>query len=455
MIPVRFFVARRTARSEEGLNPHRETFIHSGSRFSLTQLILAHTIVFMPELPEVEGNRYLCEQYLQGSHVTQIVGLEQGGGPRDGLWDEIVHESSLKEFVDATLNRTLLHACRKGKQLWLEFSKPQEVQSDSGCAYNASKEVDTCLMVHFGMTGSFVIRGHPSQTYKAFKIHDHEWPPRFCKFEMSFSNGEKLAYCDPRRIGRVYVLKSNDPLSKPPLINLAQDALSLSNLEQFASALCSVRTDVKTLLLNQEKLISGIGNWLADEILYQCRVHPKTKCTDLTMEKCLEIGNKIRILSNTACECIRQGREFPADWLFHFRWAKLHSDSGRDEGTHDGGERASSSPKRKATDAYGNAIQFESVGGRTSAIVLALQQKPQSSTTHKQIKSDKKSLTCNNASAVENAHPVTSKYFSEPMESLNELAKYKHVEDLKAPARNVKRVRSQTAASNEAKRQRK
>ena len=44
----------------------------------------------MPELPEVEAQRLLLAQHLIGRRIIMVIATEQGGGPRDGLFDEKV-----------------------------------------------------------------------------------------------------------------------------------------------------------------------------------------------------------------------------------------------------------------------------------------------------------------------------------------------------------------------------
>ena len=153
--------------------------------------------------------------------------------------------------------------------------------------------------------------------------------------------------------------------------------------------------EIKVALLNQEKLVSGIGNWLADEILYQCHMHPQVKCCDLKDDQAQEIGRKINEVCSIASECTKAGKEFPAHWLFHFRWTKANS--------------------TKPHDALGNAIMFETVGGRTSAIVLAVQPKPSKQAPTKKKAAgkgaSKKSARLKTEKEPAADKPTTSKYF--------------------------------------------
>ena len=53
------------------------------------------------------------------------------------------------------------------------------------------------------MTGSCLVRGQPAPKYKSFSVDEASWPPKYTKLELALSDGGRLAYCDPRRFGRV------------------------------------------------------------------------------------------------------------------------------------------------------------------------------------------------------------------------------------------------------------
>ena len=84
--------------------------------------------------------------------------------------DSLVDAGQLPSSVElaaavqkALAGKTVVAVHRKGKQLWLQLSSPPH------------------LLAHFGMTGAFVVKGIEAASYKEFKAHDDEWPPRFTK----------------------------------------------------------------------------------------------------------------------------------------------------------------------------------------------------------------------------------------------------------------------------------
>ena len=54
-------------------------------------------------------------------------------------------------------------------------------------------------------------------------MHDEAWPPRFTKLELQFEAGNALAFCDPRRLGRLRLRA--DPQNEEPWRSLAPDPL--------------------------------------------------------------------------------------------------------------------------------------------------------------------------------------------------------------------------------------
>jgi formamidopyrimidine-DNA glycosylase len=103
--------------------------------------------------------------------------------------------------------------------------------------------------------------------------------------------------------------------------------------------------ELKALLLDQ-KFCAGIGNWIADEILYQSHLHPRKRLNTLNNEQLKLLYKNIDYVIRTAVD-VGGSHKFPPDWLFHFRWTN----------------------KRETEDFHKLTIRFDTVGGRTSAYV--------------------------------------------------------------------------------------
>ncbi|CAN0078826.1 unnamed protein product, partial [Ectocarpus sp. 13 AM-2016] len=97
----------------------------------------------MPELPEVETSRLYVEEFCLGSTITNVHATEQGGGPRDGQFDDIVigEDVTAKSLKDTLEGRKIVELRRRGKQMWFVLDKPPHP------------------LFHFGMTGAFTVKG--------------------------------------------------------------------------------------------------------------------------------------------------------------------------------------------------------------------------------------------------------------------------------------------------------
>ena len=117
---------------------------------------------------------------------------------------------------------------------------------------------------HFGMTGSFVVRGVAAPVYKSFAVDESTWPPRFCKLELELSGGGAVAFADARRFARIRL--QADPPAEAPVSELGWDALlDPPTPEAFAAALSRRGAPIKAVLLDQS-FSAGVGNWVADEV---------------------------------------------------------------------------------------------------------------------------------------------------------------------------------------------
>ena len=80
------------------------------------------------------------------------------------------------------------------------------------------------------------------------------------------------------------------------------------------------RAPVKAVLLMQERF-PGIGNWMADEILWRSKIHPKRPSSTLSPTAVRSLWRETRRLSRMAVATI--GRDYsdpPTSWLFLHRW---------------------------------------------------------------------------------------------------------------------------------------
>ena len=125
------------------------------------------------------------------------------------------------------------------------------------------------VLLHFGMTGDLI--WGPDETGR----HRHD------RVIFVVDRGE-LRYRNMRKLGGLWLALGFEDVD-PILAGLGPDALSLDR-RAFVRLLSRRRGGVKAALMDQS-LLSGVGNLLADEILWRARIHPARPVQDLTEEE--------------------------------------------------------------------------------------------------------------------------------------------------------------------------
>jgi formamidopyrimidine-DNA glycosylase len=287
----------------------------------------------VPELPEVEAARRAAQNIAAGRRIVEARVAD----------DPIVFEGIIPaRFRRALVGRRVKAVRRHGKHLWLELDRRPW----------------PCL--HFGMTGGIhVVSAHRGGAARRAvrlvsdgRVSRPDWPPRFTKLHLRFADGGELALADGRRLGRIRLRQ--DPPAEPPISALGFDAWrALPTPGRFHAMLRERNAPIKAVLLDQS-FAAGIGNWIADEVLYQAGIAPKRRARTLSLTEARRLRNKIRGVIGRAVGAGSDSDRFPRWWLFHRRW----------------GHRRGGPP---ATTGRGEHIRHETVGGRTTAWVPSAQ----------------------------------------------------------------------------------
>ncbi len=264
----------------------------------------------MPELPEVERARRLAERCLVGKRIVRATTTK----------DPIVYTGvTPHRFARALAGRRIEAVRRRGKHLWFELDRRP------------------WPAFHFGMTGSF-------QVYR--EAADR---PRFWKVELLIDDGTRLAMPDARRLGHIRLL--NDPEHEPPIGELGFDPLlDMPPLKVFAARLSHRKAPIKAVLLDQG-FSAGVGNWIADEVLYQARIAPARHAWELRGGEVRRLRAAILSVIRKAVELDADNSRFPRNWLFHHRWGR----------------------NAEAVTHRGEKIVHDTIGGRTTAWVPSVQ----------------------------------------------------------------------------------
>ncbi len=138
------------------------------------------------------------------------------------------------------------------------------------------------IVIHLGMSGRLKT---VSSNYKRIK-HDH--------FILYFLSKIILIYNDPRKFGFIDIVKRKDLQKQKYFINLGVDALSPDLTPQMIfKKISKSQVPIKQILLNQ-KIIAGIGNIYASEILFDSRISPLILGKDLEISLIMKLIKSIR-----------------------------------------------------------------------------------------------------------------------------------------------------------------
>ena len=144
------------------------------------------------------------------------------------------------------------------------------------------------LIIHLGMSGRLKT---VDINYKRIK-HDH--------FVLYFLNKKILIYHDPRKFGFIDIVKTNDLQKQKYILSLGVDALSPDlNVQIIFEKISKSEVPIKQILLNQ-KIIAGIGNIYASEILFDSKISPLTLGKDLEISLIMKLIKSTRKILNKA-----------------------------------------------------------------------------------------------------------------------------------------------------------
>ncbi len=257
----------------------------------------------MPELAEVE---YYRKQWNPGLGA-KITAVELHAGKR------LLRGVDAGAVQRALTGAKLIASEARGKQMAFRFAR------------------GSWLAIHLGMTG----RLHVEPPGFVPGRHDHlVLHQRRCS----------LVFTDPRMFGRVQFWQGD---GEPPWWSKIAPALTSAAFTH--AALGSVlarrrRLPLKALLLVQDHF-PGVGNWMADEILWRARLHPQRPGGELSPAQRRALWKEIRFVCTGAMRHVSEDfSDPPRGWFYHERW-----------------EAGGSCPRDGATLARGT------IGGRTTA----------------------------------------------------------------------------------------
>lgn len=228
----------------------------------------------MPELPEVENYKV----YIDSTALRQrVVAMD--------CRDSRLLKQSQSVFETHLINQEFKATQRIGKYLFVETTG------------------EKTLVIHFGMTG------RPNY----YKSEDDR--PQYGHIQLTFENGFHFAFENKRKFGWWDLTNSIAEFKAEH--HLSDDARDLK-LDDFKASLQNRKTDIKKILMDQS-VAAGVGNWMADEILYQAKMHPTKKVNNMTVEDIERVFEAMKTVIEVAIENDAHYSDFPEYFLMHFR----------------------------------------------------------------------------------------------------------------------------------------
>jgi formamidopyrimidine-DNA glycosylase len=218
----------------------------------------------MPELPEVESLRRI----LMRSAVGRTVASARIG--RLPLRRRVT-----ANFAAAVMGRRIDAISRRAKYLIVEFDGPH------------------VMLVHLGMSGSLT---HRSDGFAAAGDFD----PRHDHIEFALDDGSRLVFNDPRRFGIVRLIARADLSTTAELKGLGPEPLSRDfNAAYLADKSRGRRVAIKNLLMDQ-RIVAGIGNIYAAEILFRAGIRPTRRAGRVSRAELARIADATRVILRAA-----------------------------------------------------------------------------------------------------------------------------------------------------------
>ncbi|MFO0625208.1 MAG: DNA-formamidopyrimidine glycosylase family protein [Polyangiales bacterium] len=235
----------------------------------------------MPELAEVELSRRRWDIAL-GAPVRAVRSARATA--------RVLRDVNVDALHEALAGSALTRSEARGKQL----------------AFRFGADGDRWLGLHLGMTGE--LRVEPPGYEPA--RHDHL---------VIETRDAALVFHDPRGFGRArFEVGADAPAWWSSLApSVLAPAFTLAAVQAFLQR--HARAPLKAVLLRQERF-PGIGNWMADEILWRATLHPARPAGSLDDDDAARLRRTVRRVARDSVSTIADDWSYPPSWLFAHRW---------------------------------------------------------------------------------------------------------------------------------------
>jgi formamidopyrimidine-DNA glycosylase len=153
-----------------------------------------------------------------------------------------VRAPSFEEFKSGVLDQRIADIWRRGKYLILDLAGDPTL----------------VLVLHLGMTGSLLVKDRVTEQ------------PRYTRNVLFLDGGEELCFVDPRKLGAMWLVPDESDVTA----GLGPEPLDSAFTPEVLARRLSGRTAPLKALLCDQRIVAGIGNIYADEVLFASGIHP-------------------------------------------------------------------------------------------------------------------------------------------------------------------------------------
>ena len=224
----------------------------------------------MPELPEVETMVRGLRPAMAGRAIAAVTVSDPF----------LLHASTAEEFERRVGGASVRVVSRRGK--WVVI----ELEGGRGT-----------IVIQPRMTGGFwlVPPDRPEHIRVTFRLDGAD---------------QSVWFCDARRLGKIAWYADDHAAEAAFARSHGPDALEIA-VEDLVNRLGRTARGIKPTLMDQ-KVLAGIGNIYADEILFRSRLHPERPASSLSMT---EVGRIHRATGEVLVEAIAaEGSSFDAGY---------------------------------------------------------------------------------------------------------------------------------------------
>ncbi len=257
----------------------------------------------MPELPEVQTTVDGINRRTKNQTIT-------------GVWTDLAISKPIKQFIGTIKELAFFKKFQKnivGSKIIKSERRAKNILIHLNNGYT--------ILVHMKMTGHMMYGKYD------YNKKEDKWLPhakeknealkdpynRFIHVAFSLSGGSHLVLSDVRKFAKVTLIKTSELFDSVHLKHHGPEPLGKSfTLEDFKKRLSARPNAAIKLVLLDPKVVSGIGNIYADELLWEAGVHPLRQVKNINQKE-------LALMYSAMKNVLQRGIDFGGDSMSDYR----------------------------------------------------------------------------------------------------------------------------------------